>query len=49
VRQVFTDVSYDKAKSAQTVAVFPGTPQHFATKRMTLRFDDKPQTLECPQ
>ncbi|KVF76584.1 pilus assembly protein [Burkholderia sp. FL-7-2-10-S1-D7] len=49
VRQVFTDVSYDKAQSAQTVAVFPGTPQHFATKRMTLRFDDKPQTLECAQ
>jgi len=48
VRQVFTDVKYDGAASAQTIAVFPGTPQHFATKRMTLRVDDKPQTLECP-
>ncbi|QVN20271.1 pilus assembly protein [Burkholderia pyrrocinia] len=48
VRQVFTDVKYDGAPSAQTIAVFPGTPQHFATKRMTLRVDDKPQTLECP-
>ncbi|WP_175803793.1 pilus assembly protein [Burkholderia ambifaria] len=48
VRQVFNDVKYDGAASAQTIAVFPGTPQHFATKRMTLRADDKPQTLECP-
>ncbi|UEP51514.1 pilus assembly protein [Burkholderia ambifaria] len=48
VRQVFNDVKCDGAASAQTIAVFPGTPQHFATKRMTLRADDKPQTLECP-
>ncbi|MDN7934349.1 pilus assembly protein [Burkholderia metallica] len=48
VRQVFNDVKYDGAAAAQTIAVFPGTPQHFATKRMTLRVDDKPQTLECP-
>ncbi|ABB12987.1 pilus assembly protein [Burkholderia lata] len=48
VRKVFTDVKVDKASQAQTIAVFPGTPQHFATKRMTLSVDDKPQTLECP-
>ncbi|MBY4726158.1 MULTISPECIES: pilus assembly protein [Burkholderia] len=48
VRQIFTDVKVDKAQQAQTIAVFPGTPQHFATKRMTLNADDKPQTLECP-
>ncbi|ALX14384.1 pilus assembly protein [Burkholderia cepacia JBK9] len=48
VRQVFTDLTYDKAPAAQTVAVFPGTPQRFATKRMTLRVDDKPRTLQCP-
>jgi len=48
VRQIFTDVTYDGAPSAQTIAVFPGTPQHFEAKRMTLRVDDKPQTLECP-
>ncbi|KWH56385.1 pilus assembly protein [Burkholderia sp. AU39826] len=47
VRVVFTDVKYDGAHSAQTIAVFPGTPQHFATKRMSLSVDDKPQTLEC--
>ncbi|WP_175818739.1 pilus assembly protein [Burkholderia sp. BCC0419] len=49
VRQVFTDVVYDKAKAAQTVAVFPGTPQHFATRHMTFQVDDKPVTLDCPQ
>lgn len=48
VRQIFTDVTYDKAPQAQTIAVFPGTPQHFATKRMALSVDSKPQTLECP-
>ncbi|RQR52307.1 pilus assembly protein [Burkholderia sp. Bp9125] len=48
VREIFTDVVYDKAKQPQTVAVFPGTPQHFAAKRMSLNVDDKPVTLECP-
>lgn len=48
VRQIFTDVKYDKAPQAQTIAVFPGTPQQFATKRMTLSVDNKPQTLACP-
>ncbi|KVH09556.1 MULTISPECIES: hypothetical protein [Burkholderia] len=47
VREVFTDVKYDQAPTAQTIAVFPGTPQHFATKRMSLTVDDKPHTLEC--
>ncbi|WP_436407568.1 pilus assembly protein [Burkholderia aenigmatica] len=49
VRQVFTDVVHKSAQSAQTIAVFPGMPQHFATKRMTLRIDDQPRTLECPR
>lgn len=48
VRAVLTDVTYDGAKQPQTVAVFPGTPQRFATKRMTLRDGDTPRTLECP-
>jgi hypothetical protein len=47
VRAVLADVSYDGAKQPQTIAVFPGTPQHFATKRMTLRADDEQKTLEC--
>lgn len=48
VRTVLADVSYDGVKQPQTVAVFPGTPQHFATKRMTLRAGDEKKTLECP-
>jgi len=48
VRTLFSNVSYDGAKQPQTVAVFPGTPQHFATKRMTLSVDDQPVTLTCP-
>ncbi|KVG27971.1 hypothetical protein [Burkholderia diffusa] len=47
IRQIFTDVVYDKTKPAQTLAVFPGTPQHVATKRMSLRVDEEPMTLEC--
>jgi len=48
IRQIFTDVVYDKAKPAQTLAVFPGTPQHFATRHMTLSVDGEPVTLDCP-
>ncbi|KER74464.1 pilus assembly protein [Burkholderia cepacia] len=48
VRALFSDLSYDGAKQPQTVAVFPGTPQHFSTRRMTLRVDDASKTLECP-
>ncbi|WP_070106709.1 pilus assembly protein [Burkholderia plantarii] len=48
VREVFTHVVYDGTRSAQTIAVFPGTPQHFATKRMSLDIDDKTTKLECP-
>lgn len=48
VRQLFTQVVYDKAKAPQTLAVFPGTPQHFATKRMSMNVDDKPTALVCP-
>ncbi|UQO37175.1 pilus assembly protein [Burkholderia cepacia] len=48
VRQLFTQVVYDNAKGPQTLAVFPGTPQHFATKRMSMNVDDKPVTLACP-
>ncbi|MGS0895683.1 pilus assembly protein [Burkholderia stagnalis] len=48
IRQIFNDVMVDKSASPQTVAVFPGTPQHFATRRMSLRVDEKPVTLECP-
>ncbi|WP_322074668.1 pilus assembly protein [Burkholderia cepacia] len=47
IRQIFTDVVYDKAKPAQTLAVFPGTPQYFPSKHMTLRVDEKPVTLDC--
>ncbi|MBR7945635.1 pilus assembly protein [Burkholderia cenocepacia] len=48
VREIFNDVTVDKTTPAQTIAVFPGTPQHFATKRLSLRVGDKPMTLECP-
>ncbi|PFH19507.1 pilus assembly protein [Burkholderia sp. JKS000303] len=48
VRTVFSNVSYDGTKQPQTVAVFPGTPQHFATRRMTLSVDDAPTALQCP-
>ncbi|WP_373452683.1 pilus assembly protein [Burkholderia sp. AU31652] len=48
VRTLFSDVSYDGVKQPQTIAVFPGTPQHFATKRMTLSVDGTPNTLHCP-
>ncbi|WP_414144376.1 pilus assembly protein [Burkholderia territorii] len=48
IREVFKDVTVDKATAPQSVAVFPGTPQHFATTHMSLRVDDKPVTLECP-
>ncbi|WP_175812890.1 pilus assembly protein [Burkholderia contaminans] len=47
VRELLTDVSYNDAKEAKTVALFPGAPQHFATKHMTLRSGDEPKTLEC--
>ncbi|WP_414451221.1 pilus assembly protein [Burkholderia sp. 22PA0099] len=48
VRKVLTDVVDDTAKPAQSVAMFPGTPQHFATHRLTLKDDDEPVTLTCP-
>ncbi|HDR9765254.1 TPA: pilus assembly protein [Burkholderia cepacia ATCC 25416] len=48
VREIFNNVTVDKSASPQTIGVFPGVPQHFATKRMTLSADDKPITLECP-
>ncbi|WGY72878.1 pilus assembly protein [Burkholderia cepacia] len=48
IRQVLTDVVYDKTKPAQTLAVFPGTPRHFSTRSMTLRVDDMTKTLTCP-
>lgn len=47
IRQIFNDVKVGQSASPQTVAVFPGTPQHFETKRMSLRVDEKPVTLEC--
>ncbi|KVN28526.1 pilus assembly protein [Burkholderia pyrrocinia] len=47
IRQIFNDVKVDPSASPQTIALFPGTPQHFATKRLSLRVDEKPQTLEC--
>ncbi|TCW83172.1 pilus assembly protein [Burkholderia sp. SRS-46] len=47
VRVVLTDVSYDGAKQPETIAIFPGTPQHFATKRMTLRAGEEQKTLVC--
>ncbi|MDR0240944.1 MAG: pilus assembly protein [Burkholderia sp.] len=48
VRQVFKNVVYDTVKVPQTVAVFPGTPQYFATKRMSMNVDDSPATVTCP-
>ncbi|WP_321959003.1 pilus assembly protein [Burkholderia cenocepacia] len=48
VRQLFTDVVDGKSKTPQRVALFPGTPQHFAVKRMAMNIDDKPVTVECP-
>ncbi|KVL47670.1 pilus assembly protein [Burkholderia cepacia] len=48
VRSVFDDVVVGDGKQAQTIAVFPGTPQHFAATRMSFRVDEKPVTLACP-
>jgi len=48
VRQVFSEVTFDKSGAPQTIAVFPGTPQHFATQRMSLNVDGKAATLQCP-
>ncbi|AKM04390.1 pilus assembly protein [Burkholderia pyrrocinia] len=48
IRQIFNDVKVGQSASPQTIAVFPGTPQRFETKRMSLRVDEKPMTLECP-
>ncbi|WP_157655942.1 pilus assembly protein [Burkholderia ubonensis] len=48
IRQVLSEVTTGKGALPQTVAVFPGTPQHFATKRMSLRADGEPVVLECP-
>jgi len=47
VRELLTGISYNNAKESKTVALFPGTPQHFATTRMTLRDGDEQKTLEC--
>ncbi|HDR9835020.1 TPA: pilus assembly protein [Burkholderia multivorans] len=47
VRSVFHDVSVGDGRPAQTVAVFPGMPQHFATKQIKLDAGDKPVTLTC--
>jgi len=35
-------------KSAETVALFPGVPQHFPGKTLSLRDKDQAQTLSCP-
>lgn len=43
VRQVLSDVG----KSGNTVALFPGHPQHFPGKRLSLTDQDQTQTLEC--
>ncbi|WP_258180708.1 hypothetical protein [Burkholderia multivorans] len=47
VRSVFHDVTVGDGQPAQTVAVFPGMPQHFATKQIKLDAGDKPVTLTC--
>lgn len=49
VREEFKDVSWRGGKPQESMSVYPGTPLHFDTTRMTLSVDDKPQTLECPQ
>ncbi|RQR66982.1 pilus assembly protein [Burkholderia sp. Bp9126] len=48
VRTLLSDVAYDSAKQPRNLAVYPGTSQHFATTRMTLRVDDAQKTLACP-
>lgn len=48
VRALFADVTYDSAQPAQTIAVFPGVSQHFATKRMAVRAGDEQKSLVCP-
>lgn len=48
VRVVFPDVSYNGVKGPETVAVFPGVPRHFATKRLTFDAGGTQRTLECP-
>lgn len=48
VREVFTHVVQDGASPAETIAVFPGTPQHFATQHMSLDIDGNSMKLACP-
>jgi hypothetical protein len=47
VRTLFSEVVHDGTKTPQTIAVFPGTTQHFATKRMTVSVNDEQKTLVC--
>ncbi|KWH08464.1 pilus assembly protein [Burkholderia territorii] len=48
VRVVFPDITYSGAKRPETVAVFPGTPRHFATKRLKFDAGGAQRTVECP-
>lgn len=44
VRHLLSDVG----QPGQTVALFPGHPQHFPGKQLSLRDQDQTRTLECP-
>ncbi|MGR4041277.1 hypothetical protein [Pseudomonas sp. 910_21] len=48
VRLVLSEVEVDRGSHKRKVALFPGTPQHFNGKRLSLLANDQPQTLECP-
>lgn len=48
VRTVLSQVEVAPGAPRLKVALFPGTPQHFDSKRLSLVADDQPQTLECP-
>lgn len=48
VRVVLSDVAVQGTSQKRTqLALFPGTPQHFAGKRLQFIRDEQPQTLEC--
>lgn len=44
VRHVLSDVG----KAGETVGLFPGTPQHFPGKTLSLHDKDQARTLDCP-
>ncbi|MDX9668004.1 hypothetical protein QMK50_23935 [Pseudomonas sp. P5_152] len=48
VRQILSELSNSSGTPKQTIALFPGTPQHFVDSQLKFQVDGQPQTLTCP-